>query len=164
MNSMAREVLDLLTSLLPVAVLLILTIAGLALLVLALGTLLRAFRQALSQGSSELDSGMDSRTRPATPGDFESDPDPDRLPTPGEEREALDRLGRMPQFLRLANGDLMDFGNGTIVSPCAADENQPPVLEAHHDSKGVTVVLPREALRKYVDYQQRIATLISSRA
>lgn len=163
MNSIARDVLDLLTSLLPVAVLLILTIAGLALLVLAVGTLLRAFRQALSQVSRNADSGMDSRTRPETPGDFESDPDPDRLPTPDEEREALERLSRMPQFLRLANGDLMDLGSGMFVLPHAASDDQVPALEAQCDENGYRVVLTREALRRFVGYQEGVAALLAGK-
>lgn len=162
MNSIARDVLDLLTPLLPVAVLLILTIAGLALLVLALGTLLRTFRQALSQGSPEERSGLDPRTPRATPVANESDYEPDRLPTPDEERHALERLSRMPQFLRLANGDLMDLGTGMLVSPYAAGDDQVPVLEAQCDENGFRVVLTKQALRRYVGYQERVTAVLGA--
>ena len=160
MNSIAREVLDLVISLLPVTVLLILVIAGLAVIVLALGTLLRTFRQALSQASSEMGSGMDSRTRYATSADNESDPD--RLPTPDEERDALEQLSRMPQFLRLANGDLMDLGTGMLVSPYAAGDDQMPFLEAQCDENGFRVVLTKQALRRYVGYQERVTAVLGA--
>lgn len=163
MNSIAREVLDLVISLLPVTVLLILVIAGLAVFVLALGTLLRTFHQTLSQGSPEERSGMDSRTSPATQADTESDHEPDRLATPDEQQEAIDRLSRMPQFLRLDSGDLLDLSNGATLSYGDVDADQSPVLKALRDGQYVSLLLAtRRGLCRYVEYQRRVAAVLST--
>jgi len=74
-----------------------------------------------------------------------------------EHQSALDRLGQLPQFRRLTDGTLIEWGSGARIATC--DCNLPPVphLMISWGPTWALGVVTKAGLDRYLAYQERVA-------
>ena len=81
-----------------------------------------------------------------------------------EQQAALDRLSELPQFHRVMDGTLVEWGTGAYIAPC--DCRQPPVphLMICWGRDRAQAIVTRHGLAHYLAYHERVAAvLLSSR-
>ena len=98
-------------------------------------------------------------TEPLNPGI-----DPADYATAEEQQTALDRLSQLPQFHRLLDGTLVEWGSGARVAPCDCSLPPVPHLMISWGPKRKQGIVTKSGLAYYVRYQERVAAvLLSSR-
>ena len=90
---------------------------------------------------------------------FEPIPVPD-LVTPEQLADAQVRLERLPHFLRLCDGDLLDLFSGAVISACdcgQAPEGHRLVAYSHGQKIGL---IRRQSMAKYVAAHEALGRLL----
>lgn len=80
-----------------------------------------------------------------------------------DQQAALDRLSELPQFHRLTDGTLVEWGNGAYIAPC--DCRRPPVphLMICWGRDWAQGIVTRHGLAHYLAYHERVAAVLLSR-
>lgn len=90
--------------------------------------------------------------------------DPVDYATSDEQQTALDRLSQLPQFHRLLDGTLVEWGSGVRVAPCDCSLPPVPHLMISWGPKWKQGIVTKSGLDHYVAFQERVAAvLLSSR-
>lgn len=80
-----------------------------------------------------------------------------------EQQAVLDRLSELPQFRRMMDGTLVEWGTGAHIAPC--DCRRPPVphLMICWGTDWAQGVVTRNGLAHYLAYHERVAAVLLSR-
>ena len=74
-----------------------------------------------------------------------------------EHRAALDRLGQLPQFCRLTDGTLIEWGSGARIATCDCSLPPVPHLMISWGPTWVLGLVTKAGLDRYLAYQERVA-------
>lgn len=85
--------------------------------------------------------------------------DPVDCATSDEQQTALDRLSQLPQFHRLLDGTLVEWGSGVRVAPCDCSLPPVPHLMISWGPKRKQGIVTKSGLAHYVSYQERVAAV-----
>lgn len=162
LNLIVNELMSFATSAVRVAAILAAVVVVLVLFVLVAGTLLGAIKRRFASKKSGAESGLDPVAKFPPGTDWEIPGiDPATCATPDEQREAVDRLTSLPQFLQLVNGDLVDMGNGATLSTGDCGGPSSHHLEVSWKTRSGSVgLVTRRALGRYLDYQGGVAAML----
>lgn len=97
-------------------------------------------------------------TKPSFPGI-----DPADYATAVEQQTALDRLSQLPQFRRLNNGTLIDWGSGACIEACDCPLPPLPHLMISWSPRRAQGIVSKSGLAHYVAYQERVAAVLLAR-
>ncbi len=86
--------------------------------------------------------------------------DPADYATAEEQQTALDRLSQLPQFHRLLDGTLVEWGSGARVAPCDCSLPPVPHLMISWGPKQQQGIVTKSGLAHYVSYQERVAAVL----
>lgn len=89
--------------------------------------------------------------------------DPSEYASTAEQQAALDRLATLPQFRRLANGTLTEWGSGASLTHCDCRLPPHPHLMVSWGPKRTQAIVSRQGLAHYVAYQERVANVLLMR-
>lgn len=86
--------------------------------------------------------------------------DPVEYATVDEQQTAMDRLSQLPQFHRLLDGTLVEWGSGVRVAPCDCSLPPVPHLMISWGPKRKQGIVTKSGLAHYVSYQERVASVL----
>lgn len=85
--------------------------------------------------------------------------DPADYAAPVEQQAALDRLSQLPQFRRLSDGTLIDWGSGARIEPCDCSLPVPHLMISWNPRRAQGIV-SKSGLEHYVVFQERVAAVL----
>lgn len=80
-----------------------------------------------------------------------------------DQQAVLDRLSELPQFRRLTDGTLIEWGSGARVTPCDCRLPPEPHLMISWGPKRSQRIVTKNGLAHYVAYQERVANVLLMR-
>lgn len=89
--------------------------------------------------------------------------DPSEYADAVEQQAALERLSGLPQFRRLTDGTLIEWGSGARITPCDCGLPPVPHLMISWGPKRSQAIVTKKGLAHYVTYQERVANVLLMR-
>lgn len=86
--------------------------------------------------------------------------DPADYATSAEQQMALDRLSQLPQFRKLTNGTLVEWGSGACITHCNCPLPPTPHLMMSWRPQHAQGIVSKHGLAHYVAYQERVAAML----
>lgn len=86
--------------------------------------------------------------------------DPADYADAAEHQAALDRLSQLPQFRRLADGTLVEWGSGARITPCDCRKLSVAHLMISWSADNDQGIVTKDGLAHYVAYHERVASVL----
>lgn len=86
--------------------------------------------------------------------------DPADYATSAEQQAALASLSQLPQFHRLLDGTLVEWGSGACITHCDCSLPPVPHLMISWGPKRKQGIVTKSGLVHYVSYQERVAAML----
>lgn len=89
--------------------------------------------------------------------------DPSEYASVVEQQAVLDRLSGLPQFRRLTDGTLIEWGSGARITPCDCRLAPVPHLMISWGPKRSQAIVSKQGMDHYVAYQGPVANVLLMR-